>query len=77
MSPLLRVGISEMDGLDSQEYLQYVVWVPGKSSSLLIIKENDIFFKSTPTNQEIVRITADGEKGTIFNGINDWNYKGS
>ena len=56
-SPLLKLGVSELTGWESQEYLQYACWVPGKSSGLVLVKENDIYYKPQPTSQKIDRLT--------------------
>lgn len=74
-SPLLKLGVSELTGWESQEYLQYACWVPGKSSGIVLVKENDIYYKPQPTSQKIDRLTFDGKVGVIFNGITDWIYK--
>jgi len=74
-SPLIKLGVSEMTGWESQEFLQYACWVPGKSSGLVMVKENDIYYKPHPTSQKTERITFDGIPGEIFNGITDWIYK--
>ena len=72
----MKLGVSELTGWESQEYLQYACWVPGKSSGLVLVKENDIYYKPQPTSQKIERLTFDGKVGVVFNGITDWIYKG-
>jgi len=74
-SPLLKLGVSELTGWESQEYLQYACWVPGTSAGLVLVKDNDIYYKPHPTSKNIDRITSDGKTGVLFNGITDWIYK--
>jgi len=74
-SPLLKVGVSELTGWESQEYLQHACWVPGTSAGLILVKQNDIYYKEHPTKENIHRITTDGEPGVVFNGVTDWIYK--
>ena len=70
------MGVSELTGWESQEYLQHACWVPGTSAGLILVKQNDIYYKEHPTKENIHRITSDGEPGVVFNGVTDWIYKG-
>ena len=50
-------------------------WV-GESGGVVIVKNNDLYYKGDPVKGDIVRITDTGIKGIIFNGVPDWTYKG-
>lgn len=43
-------------------------------SSMIIVFENNIYYKRTPTATE-VQITTDGTTDSIFNGVPDWVYE--
>ena len=73
---MLRLGVSNKSNWKSQEYLQHVCWVPGSSKSLVLIKNNDIYYKTYPTVDKVERITFDGDNEEIFNGVTDWLYRG-
>lgn len=57
---------------------QYVKWVkvPNRpdQDALVIVYNNDIYYKSSIQSKEI-RITRTGEPGVIYNGIPDWLYE--
>ena len=75
-SPLLELGVNDLSIWAPQEYLQHASWVPGSSNSLILVKNNDIFYKTHPTASKVERITFDGHREDIFNGVTDWLYKG-
>ena len=55
--------------------LQYASWL-GNTTALIIISENDIYLKQSPSDEEDVRLTFTGEENTIYNGIADFLYQG-
>ncbi|KRF98607.1 uncharacterized protein Dwil_GK27651, partial [Drosophila willistoni] len=54
--------------------LQYAAWL-GNSSSIIIVADNDIFLRQSPSIEEDVRITATGHENIIYNGVPDWLYQ--
>ncbi|XP_055386032.1 inactive dipeptidyl peptidase 10 isoform X2 [Condylostylus longicornis] len=54
--------------------LQYATWI-GNSTSLLIVADNDIYLRQSPSNEEDIRITDTGYDNIIYNGITDWLYQ--
>ena len=75
-SPLIQLGVDDLSVWAPQEYLQHASWVPGSSNSLILVKNNDIFYKTHPTASKVERITFDGHREEIFNGVTDWLYGG-
>lgn len=55
--------------------LQYATWL-GNTSSLLIVVENDIFVKRSPSDESDNRITSTGFADLVYNGVPDWLYQG-
>ncbi|XP_056631693.1 dipeptidyl aminopeptidase-like protein 6 isoform X1 [Diorhabda sublineata] len=56
------------------ERLQYVTWL-GDTTSLLIVFNNDIYHRKSPTDESDTRITFTGQPDIIYNGIPDWLYQ--
>jgi len=74
-SPLLRVGVSGASAWDTQEYLETVKWA-GRSGGVVIVKDNDIYYRPDPHNTaKVTRITSTGVPGVVFNGVPDWLYR--
>lgn len=55
--------------------LQYATWV-GNTSALILIVDNDIFLRQSPSDEEDVPLTSTGEPSLVYNGIPDWLYQG-
>lgn len=55
--------------------LQHVTWI-GDSDALLMIYENDIYLRHSPTDETDTRLTFTGKPDVIYNGIPDWLYQG-
>nr|XP_023020216.1 inactive dipeptidyl peptidase 10 isoform X2 [Leptinotarsa decemlineata] len=56
------------------ERLQYVTWL-GDTTSLLIVFNNDIYHRTSPTEETDTRITFTGQPDVVYNGIPDWLYQ--
>ncbi|XP_050518361.1 inactive dipeptidyl peptidase 10 isoform X2 [Diabrotica virgifera virgifera] len=56
------------------ERLQYASWL-GDTTSLLIVFNNDIYHRKSPTEEFDTRITFTGHSDIIYNGIPDWLYQ--
>lgn len=55
--------------------LQYAAWL-GNTTSLVIVADNDIYLRQSPTEEEDIRITNTGYENYIYNGVPDWLYQG-
>jgi inactive dipeptidyl peptidase 10 len=55
--------------------LQFAAWL-GNISALIIIADNDIYLKQSPSDEEDIRLTFSGESDLIYNGITDFLYQG-
>lgn len=55
--------------------LQYAAWL-GNTTSLVIVVDNDIYLKQSPSDEEDIRITNTGKPDLIYNGVPDWLYQG-
>lgn len=55
--------------------LQHAEWL-GHTNALIIISENDIYIRQSPSDEEDYRMTHTGVPGLIYNGITDWLYQG-
>ncbi|XP_064096888.1 inactive dipeptidyl peptidase 10-like isoform X4 [Macrobrachium nipponense] len=55
--------------------LQHATWIPGAEASLVMVHENDVYIKKSPTSPVVIRITNTGEQHTIYNGITDYLYQ--
>lgn len=52
-----------------------MAWL-GDTDALLMIFENDIYLRQSPTDETDVRLTFTGQPETVYNGIPDWLYQG-
>lgn len=55
--------------------LQYATWL-GNTTSLIIVADNDIYIRQSPSDEEDVRITFNGYQNLFYNGVPDWLYQG-
>lgn len=55
--------------------LQYAAWL-GNTTSLVIVVDNNIYVKQSPSDEDDIRITDDGKNDLIYNGVPDWLYQG-
>ena len=55
--------------------LQYAAWL-GNSTSLVIVVDNNIYVKQSPSDEDDIRITDTGKPDLIYNGVPDWLYQG-
>lgn len=56
--------------------MQHAEWL-GNSTSLVLVHENDIYIRQSPSNEEDIRLTDTGVPGIIYNGVTDWLYQGT
>lgn len=56
--------------------LQYATWL-GNTTSLLIVVDNDMYVKQSPSDEEDNRITHTGLPDLLYNGVPDWLYQGT
>lgn len=56
--------------------LQYAAWL-GNTTSLVIIIDNDIYLKQSPSDEDDIRITTTGQPDLFYNGVPDWLYQGN
>ena len=57
-----------------QTRLQHAAWL-GNTTMLLMISENDIYLRTSPTATEDTRLTDTGIPGVVYNGVPDWLYQ--
>lgn len=55
--------------------LQYAAWL-GNTTSLVIVVDNNIYLRQSPSDEEDIRITNTGRPDLIYNGVPDWLYQG-
>lgn len=55
--------------------LQYASWL-GNTSALLIVVDNDMYVKRSPSDEVDNRITDTGQPDLVYNGVPDWLYQG-
>lgn len=55
--------------------LQYAAWL-GNTTSLVIVVDNDIYLKQSPSDEDDIRITKTGKIDLVYNGVPDWLYQG-
>lgn len=55
--------------------LQYAAWL-GNTTSLVIVVDNNIYVKQSPSDEDDIRITDTGKPDLIYNGVPDWLYQG-
>ena len=72
-NPLISLGITHGGVYDT--WLQHVFWTP--RGGLVIVHQNDIYHQPSPGEKWVVRVTMDGVPGVVFNGVQDWIYKGN
>lgn len=56
--------------------LQYAAWL-GNTTSLIIVVDNDMYVRQSPSDEEDIRITYSGLPDLVYNGVPDWLYQGS
>lgn len=56
--------------------LQYAAWL-GNTTSLIIVVDNNIYLKQSPSDEEDIRITNTGRPDLVYNGVPDWLYQGN
>ncbi|CAH0556834.1 unnamed protein product [Brassicogethes aeneus] len=56
------------------ERLQYARWL-GLTTSLLLVFNNDIYLRKSPTDETDTRLTDSGKPDLVYNGIPDWLYQ--
>ncbi|XP_037033924.1 dipeptidyl peptidase 4 isoform X2 [Bradysia coprophila] len=54
--------------------LQYASWL-GNTTSLIIVVDNDMYVKQSPSDEEDIRITYSGLPDLVYNGVPDWLYQ--
>ena len=69
--PIIKLGVTGSGA--GQEYLQHVSMLPG--GSLIMVKDNDIYYKATIKTSAVERLTRSGAAGTVYNGVTDWLYE--
>lgn len=55
--------------------LQYATWL-GNTTALIVVIDNDLYLRQSPSDEEDFRITTTGQLDLIYNGIPDWLYQG-
>ncbi|KAG8229724.1 hypothetical protein J437_LFUL007899 [Ladona fulva] len=65
---------SVMPVLDSNVSLQLCIWSTS-GNALVIVYENNIYYKPTVSESRVIKLTADGIRERIYNGIPDWVYE--
>jgi len=60
---------------ETQPRIQYAAWGT-QGNALVMVHENDIYYKTSANSPKTVPITRTGVAGTYFNGITDWLYRG-
>ena len=61
---------------DSPVHFSLAKWAPTEDR-LVLVFQNNIYYRPNPMENETFKITEDGEEGIIFNGIADWVYEGN
>ncbi|XP_030761357.1 inactive dipeptidyl peptidase 10 isoform X2 [Sitophilus oryzae] len=56
------------------ERLQYVSWL-GDTTSLLIVFNNNIYYRGSPEDETDTQLTFTGQPDVVYNGIPDWLYQ--
>ncbi|XP_059617511.1 inactive dipeptidyl peptidase 10 isoform X1 [Phlebotomus argentipes] len=54
--------------------LQFATWL-GNTTALVIVADNDIYLRQSPSDEEDIRLTNTGQTDTIYNGVPDWLYQ--
>lgn len=54
--------------------LQFAAW-SGNTTALIMIANNDIFLRQSPSDEEDIRLTYTGYPDIIYNGVPDWLYQ--
>lgn len=55
-------------------WLQHAQWT--KTGGIIVVYKNNIFYKQHVSDETWSRVTRDGVPGVMFNGVNDWIYRG-
>ena len=55
--------------------LQHASWA-GNTTAMIIVAENDIYLRQSPSDEEVYRLTFTGEENRVYNGVPDWLYQG-
>lgn len=55
--------------------LQFAKWL-GNTSALVIVADNDIYLRTSPSKDEEYRLTFTGKPDVVYNGVPDWLYQG-
>ncbi|KAL1123723.1 hypothetical protein AAG570_001496 [Ranatra chinensis] len=50
-------------------------WWCGNTTSLVLVSNNDLYFRNSPAEQIDHRITFNGEPDILYNGVPDWLYQ--
>jgi len=59
---------------DPQLFLRYATW-NRQGNAIVYVHDNDIYVRPTPDAVADVRLTQDGQREAIFNGVPDWIYE--
>lgn len=54
--------------------LQHASWA-GNTTAMIIVAENDIYLRQSPSDEEVYRLTFTGEENRVYNGVPDWLYQ--
>ena len=73
---LLHPGSAVAALEESGSPVQLVRWSP-RGHSFVFVIENDIYYRLSPRDPKVYRVTNTGQPGTIFNGVPDWLYEGT
>lgn len=68
--------MSPVPDVDTKPYLLYVTWAP-RGNGLVMVYNNDIFYRPSPRSDKNYRVTTTGVPGVISNGVPDWLYEGT
>ena len=68
----VRSGVED----ERSSLLQHAMWLPKSHGGLVMVKNNDIYFRPSLDTEQVYRVTEDGRPGVLFNGVCDWVYRG-
>ncbi|XP_076035468.1 inactive dipeptidyl peptidase 10-like isoform X2 [Oratosquilla oratoria] len=66
--------VTPSPGSQGHADLQLAVWVPS-SLAIVMVFENDVYIKQSPSSPLVARITTTGRDGVFFNGVADFLYE--